>query len=99
MNRILKAATAAALLAGGATFAIAQTSTTAPPGAPAASKVEPGAPTQGSDPKASPSAVGSRPIGPPADTATPAPANNPTGVSKEKQKSEANDPQAGGKKN
>jgi hypothetical protein len=99
MNRILKAAAAAALLAGGATFAIAQTSTTAPPGAPAASKVEPGAPTQGTDTKATPPAVGSRPIGPPIDTAAPAAGNNPTGVSKEKQKSEANDPQAGGKKN
>ena len=100
MSKILKAAAAAALLAGGATIALAQSATTTPQDAPAKSKVEPGAPTQGADTKATPS-VGSRPIGPPADTAAPAPAANPnpTGMTKEKQKSEANDPQAGGKKN
>ena len=56
--------------------------------------------TQGADTKAAPPAVGSRPIGPPAATpAAPVPGGNATGMSKDKQKSEANDPQAGGKKN
>ena len=56
MSRILKAAAAAVLLASGATFAIAQSSTTAPPNAPEANKVEPAAPMKGADTQATPPA-------------------------------------------
>jgi hypothetical protein len=65
------------------------------PGAAAKGKAEAGAPTQSSQPA---EGTGSRAIGPPADTATPAPGANPTGISKEKQKSDQEDPAMGGKK-
>lgn len=90
--RILSIATAAALLLGTATSASAQQT---PP--PAKSQTEPGAPMQGPTPQMEPPGVGSRPIGPPADT-RPAPGNNPTGVTKEKRKNEQDDPNSGGKK-
>ena len=98
--QIIKIAAAAALLAGAATLALAQTPAPNTTQKDSPSKAQPGAPDQGPG-KQVPSndpGVGSRPIGPPSTT-TPAPAPNPTGVSQEKQKSEQNDPLAGGKKN
>ena len=99
--KAIKIAAAAALLMGGASFALAQTSTqTTPSGSP--SQAQPGAPDQGpgnTPPSSPPSGTGGAAIGPPSDTTTPAPGNNPTGMSKEKQKSEQNDPLTGGKKN
>jgi hypothetical protein len=98
--QIIKIAAAAALLAGAATLALAQTPAPNTTNKDSPSKAQPGAPDQGPG-KQVPSndpGVGSRPIGPPSTT-TPAPAPNPTGVSQEKQKSEQNDPQVGGKKN
>ena len=89
---IVKAAAAAAFLACGATLVLAQTTT--PPDA--ASKAQPGAPDQSSK---APTGTGGAAIGPPADAATPAPGANPTGISKEKQKSNQDDPGTGGKKN
>jgi hypothetical protein len=93
---IVKAAAAAVLLACGATLAFAQTTPpqTTPP--ESTSKVQPGAPDQSSK---APTGTGGAAIGPPADTATPAPGTNPTGISKEKQKSNQDDPGTGGKKN
>jgi hypothetical protein len=93
MSKLLKMAAAAALFAGGATLAIAQTSP------PDKSKAEAGAPQQGPGqevPKAG-TGTGAGTGG----TAMPAPGTppNPTGITQEKQKSEANDPQQGGKKN
>jgi hypothetical protein len=81
------------LFAGSATLAIAQTSP------PDKSKSEAGAPQQGPGqevPKAG-TGTGAGTGG----TAMPAPGTppNPTGITQEKQKSEANDPQQGGKKN
>lgn len=99
MSRILKAAVAAVLLAGGASFAIAQSSTA--PDAAGKSKSEAGAPTQGPGPAAPGSAAtgsGSGVASPPAAAPTPGTPPNPTGMSQEKQKGEANDPQQGGKK-
>jgi hypothetical protein len=98
--QIIRIAAAAALLAGAATLALAQTPAPNTTTKDSPSKAQPGAPDQGPG-KQVPSndpGVGSRPIGPPSTT-TPAPAPNPTGVSQEKQKSEQNDPQVGGKKN
>jgi hypothetical protein len=99
MAKLLKATAAALLLGCGATVALAQTTT--PPSTTeksSPSKAQPGAPTQGPG-KQVPQA-GSRPIGPPADSSatTTAPGTNPTGMSVEKEKSEANDPRTGGKK-
>ena len=63
------------------------------PAAPAAkSKTEAGAPDQSPAVK---EGVGSRAIGPPTSE-QPGASPNPTGVSKEKQKSEGNDPRTGG---
>lgn len=96
--RIIHIAAAAVLLMGTATFASAQTPPAQTP--PAKSKSEPGAPTQGpTNPNQTETTpgVGSRPIGPPADM-SPAPGDNPTGVTKEKQKSDQDDPRSGGKK-
>ena len=92
MSKLLKLAAAAALLAGGATLAIGQTSP------PAKSKAEAGAPQQGPG-KEAPNAGTGTGAGT-GGTAMPAPGNppNPTGMSQEKQKGEANDPQSGGKK-
>lgn len=95
--QLIKIAAAAALLAGGATLALAQTTPPATAPGQAPSKVQPGAPTQGpavTDPN---TGTGSRPIGPPADT-QPAPGNNPTGVTEEKRKSDQDDPSTGGMK-
>jgi hypothetical protein len=93
MSNLLKMVAAAALFAGSATLAIAQTSP------PDKSKSEAGAPQQGPGqevPKAG-TGTGAGTGG----TAMPAPGTppNPTGITQEKQKSEANDPQQGGKKN
>jgi hypothetical protein len=90
MSKILKAASAAAVLAFGATIAIAQTP-------PAKSKSEAGAPEQGPTPAPGSAATGAAP-GAPTTTPTPGTPPNPTGMSQEKQKSESNDPQQGGKK-
>jgi hypothetical protein len=95
---ILKIAATTALLAGGATLALAQTTpptATTPSDSP--SKAQPGAPDQGPG-KPAPTGVGGAAIGPPADPAAPATAKNPSGQSKEKQKSDQDDPQMGGKK-
>ena len=98
--KIVKTVAAAALLACGATLALAQTQTapptkTTPSDLP--SKAEPGAPDQGPG-KQAPSGTGGAAIGPPANPAAPAPAPNPTGMTQEKQKSEQEDPLQGGKK-
>jgi hypothetical protein len=89
MSNLLKMVAAAALFAGGATLAIAQTSP------PDKSKAEAGAPQQGPGQEVPKAGTGT------GGTAMPAPgtAPNPTGITQEKQKSEANDPQQGGKKN
>jgi len=95
MRLALKAAAASALLALGATLALAQTSAqTTPSDSP--SKAEPGAPQQGPG-KQLPSpnmGTGSRPIGPPASEQV-APGKNPTGESVEKKKSDFNDKEMG----
>jgi hypothetical protein len=95
MRHVLKAAAASALLAVGATLALAQTSTqTTPSDSP--SKAEPGAPEQGPG-KQVPTpniGTGSRPLGPPS-TEPVAPGKNPTGESVEKKKSDANDKEMG----
>jgi hypothetical protein len=95
MRLVLKAAAASALLAIGATLAIAQTSTqTTPSDSP--SKAEAGAPEQGPG-KQVPGpnmGTGSRPIGPPS-TEQVAPGKNPTGESVEKKKSDFNDKEMG----
>jgi hypothetical protein len=96
---MLKTAAAAALLAGGATLALAQAPPTTPSDSP--SKAQPGAPEQGPGkqvPNATGTGTGGAAIGPPADAATPAPGSNPTGQTKQKQKSEQDDPLQGGKK-
>ena len=92
MSKVLKGVAAATLSAGAATFAIAQQTTPEPK-----SKSEMGAPEQGPS-KQGPGkeGVGTRPIGPP-DTAVPAPGKNPSGESKEKRKSDQDDPYQGGK--
>jgi hypothetical protein len=97
---ILKIAAIAALIGGGASLAVAQAPTPAPntTDKSSPSKAEPGAPTQGPGKEAPGSGTGSRPIGPPADAAQPAPGNNPAGVTKEKQKSDQDDPRSGGMK-
>jgi hypothetical protein len=92
MSKLLKMVAAAALFAGSATLAVAQTSP------PDKSKSEAGAPQQGPGqevPKAG-TGTGAGTGG----TAMPAPGTppNPTGITQEKQKSEANDPQQGGMK-
>ena len=92
MSKLLKMVAAAALFAGSATLAVAQTSP------PDKSKAEAGAPQQGPGqevPKAG-TGTGAGTGG----TAMPAPGTppNPTGITQEKQKSEANDPQQGGMK-
>jgi hypothetical protein len=95
MRLVLKATAASALLALGATLALAQTSTqTTPSDSP--SKSEPGAPEQGPGKQVpSPSmGTGSRPIGPPS-TQEIAPGKNPTGESVEKKKSDSNDKEMG----
>src|SRR5688572_9339252 len=96
--QIIKIAAAVALLAGAATLAFAQT--TPPANAPEAGKAQPGAPDQapGKQTPSTDTGVGSRPIGPPTGT-EPARGNNPTGESKEKRKSDQDDPSTGGKKN
>jgi hypothetical protein len=97
--KIVKAAAAAALLACGATLAFAQTQPppqTTPSDSP--SKAQPGAPDQGPGKQVPPTGTGGAAIGPPAAPATPAPGTNPTGMTKEKQKSEQDDPLQGGKK-
>ncbi|HJZ30431.1 MAG TPA: hypothetical protein VKF35_04970 [Hyphomicrobiaceae bacterium] len=93
MRAMLKVVAASALLMVGATFAVAQTSTT-PSNSP--SKAEPGAPQQGPGAQVpSPSmGTGSRPIGPPT-TEQVAPGKNPTGESVEKKKSDSNDKEMG----
>jgi len=91
MRLALKAAAASALLALGATLALAQTTPSDSP-----SKAEPGAPQQGPG-KQLPSpnmGTGSRPIGPPASEQV-APGKNPTGESVEKKKSDFNDKEMG----
>jgi len=97
--KIVTAVATAALLACGATLALAQTQTpstkTTPSGSP--SKAEPGAPDQGPG-KQAPSGTGGAAIGPPANPAAPASPPNPTGMTQEKQKSEQEDPLQGGKK-
>jgi hypothetical protein len=98
--KIVKTAAAAALLACSITLAYAQTKTT-PSDSP--SKAEPGAPEQGPGKqvptgKQGPTGTGGAAIGPPATQPTPAPTTNPTGMSKEKQKSDQEDPLQGGKK-
>jgi hypothetical protein len=98
--KTLKILAAGALLAGGATLALAQAPTTPNTTEKSSpSKSEPGAVDQGPAPQVPQKGQqsGSRPIGPPT-TAVPAPGNNPTGESKEKRKSDQNDPQTGGKK-
>lgn len=95
--KIMHFAAAAALLMGTASLASAQT-TSPPPSPPAKSKNEMGGPQQGPTGTMQNEGTGSRPIGPPADTTTPAPGKNPTGVSKEKRKGEQDDPSTGGKK-
>ena len=95
MRHVLKAAAASALLAVGATLALAQTSSqTTPSDSP--SKAEPGAPEQGPGQQVpTPSmGTGSRPIGPPS-TEQVAPGKNPAGESVEKKKSDANDKEMG----
>jgi hypothetical protein len=97
LMKFVKMAATAALLAGGATLVMAQASPPNVSGQPnSPSKVQPGAPDQG--PAKQDSGTGTRPIGPPADPAAPAPGNNPTGVTKEKQKSDMDDPRSGGTK-
>lgn len=93
MRKLFQMAAAAALVASGATLAVAQTTP------PTKSKSEAGAPQQGPG-KAEPNAATGTGAGTGGTTTTPAPGTppNPTGMSKEKQKSEANDPQQGGKK-
>jgi len=82
---------AAALFVGGATLAIVQTSP------PDKSKSKAGAPWQGPDQEVPKSGAG-KGAGT-GGTAMPAPdRQNPTGKTQKKQKSEANDPQQGGKK-
>jgi hypothetical protein len=92
MRKVLQMAAAAALVASGATLAFAQTTPQAK------SKSEAGAPQQGPG-KEVPNAATGTGAGT-GGTTMPAPGTppNPTGMSKEKQKSEANDPQQGGKK-
>src|SRR5262245_28500971 len=94
--KVVRTTAVAMMLACGATLAFAQTPPpqTTPSDSP--SKAQPGAPDQGPG-KQTPSGTGGAAIGPPAN-ATPAPGPNPTGVSKEKQKSEQDDPLQGGKK-
>jgi len=95
MRLVLKATAASALLALGATLALAQTSSqTTPSDSP--SKSEPGAPQQGPGKQVpSPSmGTGSRPIGPPS-TEQVAPGKNPTGESVEKKRSDFNDKEMG----
>ena len=91
MRLALKAAVASALLALGATLALAQTTPSDSP-----SKAEPGAPQQGPGKQApNPNmGTGSRPIGPPASEQV-APGKNPTGESIEKKKSDFNDKEMG----
>jgi hypothetical protein len=98
---ILKIGAIAALFAGGATLALAQTTTPAPSTTEkdSPSKAQPGAPTQGPGKELPGASSGSRPIGPPANPVEPAPGKNPAGVTMEKQKSEQNAPDTGGKKN
>ena len=89
---IMRAATAAALLVFGTTFAVAQqTPSTTQPGAPGSVSPQTNQPNTTEQP-----GVGSRPIGPPTTT-MPAPAPNPSGVSEEKRKSDRNDPEQGNK--
>src|SRR5260370_40622526 len=95
MRYVLKAAAASALLAAGATLALAQTSAqTTPSDSP--SKSEPGAPDQGpgKQVKTPNMGTGSRPIGPPSDQQV-APGKNRTGESIEKKKSDSNDKEIG----
>jgi hypothetical protein len=87
--KIAKVVAATALLACGATLAFAQSTP------PSESKSLPGAPEQSSK---GPTGTGGAAIGPPADATAPAPGVNPAGVTKEKQKSNQDDPQQGGKK-
>lgn len=102
--RMIKIAAAAAALAFGATLALAQSpapsTKTTPSDSP--SKAQPGAPEQGPGKQVpTPSdkqGTGGAAIGPPADPATPGKAPNPTGQTKEKQKSDQDDPGMGGKK-
>ncbi len=94
MSSILKALAAAAFLASGASIAAAQTQTEPP----AKSKTEPGAVQQGPSPQTPGSAATGAAPGAPAATQTPGAPPNPTGMSKEKQNSDSNDPQQGGKK-
>ena len=93
MSNLLKMVAAAALFAGSATLAIAQTSP------PDKSKSEAGAPQQGPGQEVPKAGTGTG--AGTGETAMPAPGTppNPTGITQEKQKSEANDPQQGGKKN
>ena len=95
---ILKVAATAALLAAGATLAVAQTNAPAPntTNKESPSKAQPGAPEQG--PAKQVPEAGSRAIGPPANPADPAPGKNPAGVTKEKQKSDQESPETGGMK-
>jgi hypothetical protein len=102
---MLKTVAAAALLAGGATLALAQAPTTKTTPSDSPSKAQPGAPDQGPGKQVPAPAEGAKgtgtggaAIGPPADPATPAPGSNPTGQTKQKQKSEQDDPLQGGKK-
>lgn len=98
--KIIGTVAAAALLACGATLALAQAPSTKTTPSDSPSKAQPGAPDQGPGkqvPDAKGTGTGGAAIGPPADPA-PAPGNNPTGQSKQKQKSEQDDPMQGGKK-
>jgi hypothetical protein len=89
------------LIAAGASLALAQTTAPTPntTDKDSPSKAQPGAPEQGPAKQVPDSSSGSRPIGPPANPVEPAPGKNPTGVTKEKQKSDSNTPDTGGKKN
>ena len=97
---IVKAAAAAVLLACGSTLVFAQTTPPQSTPSESPSKAQPGAPDQSSKAPTSQPAegTGSRAIGPPAAPAAPAPGPNPTGMTKEKQKSDQEDPAMGGKK-
>jgi hypothetical protein len=99
--KIIGTVAAAALLACGATLALAQAPSTKTTPSDSPSKAQPGAPDQGPGkqvPNAKGTGTGGAAIGPPADPATPAPGNNPTGQTNQKQKSEQDDPMQGGKK-
>jgi hypothetical protein len=97
--QIAKIAAVATLLLGSASFAFAQAPSTPPTtGTDSPSKSQPGAPEQGPAKQAPGASTGTRPLGPPANPAEPAPGNNPTGVTKEKEKSTQEDPQSGGMK-